>query len=62
MSPGFWRHFHLAATFAWIALIPPSLIWWKDSVPWLVFMSAWANVGAHFGSWQAARAEDAGTT
>jgi hypothetical protein len=35
----------------------PSLIWWRESVPWLVIMSVWANVAGHWSSWQASRAE-----
>jgi hypothetical protein len=51
------RHFHLAMTFVWLALIAPSVLWWKDSVPWVVFMSVWANLVTHFGAYMAARAE-----
>ncbi|MFI7448096.1 hypothetical protein ACIBQX_11410 [Nonomuraea sp. NPDC049714] len=57
MSSRFWQHFHLAATITWIALMIPSLLWWKDSIPWLVIMSVWANVAGHWSSWQASRAE-----
>jgi hypothetical protein len=53
-----WRHIHAGLTIAWLILIIPSMLLWKDSVPWLVFMSVWANVAGSFGSWQAARAEE----
>lgn len=56
-GPKFWRRFHAAMTIIWFLLILPSLTIWRDSVPWVVFMSVWANVGTHFGAWQAARAE-----
>ena len=48
---------HKYITILWIVLIIPSLVWWRDSVPWLVFMSVWANVASHWSSWQGARAE-----
>jgi hypothetical protein len=47
---------HLGLTLAWGMLIIPSILWWSQSVPWLVFMSAWANVAASAASWQAAKA------
>lgn len=56
-DPHFWKHFHGVMTIVWIILIVPSMLWWKDALPWIVFMSVWANVGTHFGAWQAARAE-----
>ena len=55
-----WRNFHGIATLVWAALIVPSLLWWRQSVPWLVFMSVWANVGTHFSAYQAARSEVTG--
>lgn len=57
-DPKVWRHVHATLTFLWLLAVIPSLIWWKDSVPWIVFMSVWANVASSIGSWQAARAED----
>jgi hypothetical protein len=45
------------ATFAWILLIVPTLIWWKDSILWIALMSIWANIASHFAAWIAARVE-----
>lgn len=53
------RLFHAIATVVWLLLIIPSLLWWKESLLWVILMSVWANVASHFGAWQAARAEDA---
>lgn len=36
------------ATIVWILLIIPSVLWWKNSIVWIVYMSAWANVAGHF--------------
>lgn len=49
---------HATLTVIWFILIIPSVIWWNDSVPWLVLMSAWANFASHFSAWQGTRAEE----
>lgn len=53
------RRFHGIATLAWVALLVPSVLWWKESLLWIILMSGWANVASHFSAWQGARAEDA---
>jgi hypothetical protein len=53
------RRFHAVATLIWLALITPTLIWWRNSVPWITLMSIYAIVVSHATAWQAARAEDA---
>lgn len=55
------RRFHAVATLVWLLLIIPSLLWWKDSILWVIVLSVWANFASHFGAWQGARAEDAAT-
>lgn len=62
INPHYLKNFHLIATIIWLLLVPPSILWWKDSIPWLVFMSAWANLAAHFSAWQGARSETNGNT
>lgn len=52
------RHFHAVSTVIWLVLLVPSVLWWRNSVPWLVGLSVWANVAGHFSAWQAARAEE----
>lgn len=44
-------------TLAWLALIVPSVLWWSESVPYLVMVSVYANVAGHFAAWQSARTE-----
>lgn len=34
------------ATLVWAMLLIPSLLWWKDSLLWIIVMSWWANVSA----------------
>lgn len=49
---------HKWLTLAWLALIIPSVLWWKDSIPWLVFMSIWANVAGHWDASETANLEE----
>jgi len=44
------------ATLAWAVLVVPSVLWWAQSVRWLVLMSVWANFASHFGNWLTERA------
>lgn len=53
------RRFHAVMTGVWMVLTVPSLLWWKDSILWVILLSVWANTASHFGAWQGARAEDA---
>ncbi|HEX5543629.1 MAG TPA: hypothetical protein VFX60_19100 [Micromonospora sp.] len=58
--PVLWlRRLHAALTILWLLLIVPTLLWWRHSVPWLLFVSIYAIVISHATAWQAARAEDA---
>lgn len=50
------RNFHAAATIGWLLALPLSWLW-QDAVPWVVFMSHWANTVGHWSSWQSARVE-----
>jgi hypothetical protein len=53
------RRFHFVATLVWALLAIPTLIWWRDSVPWIALMSVYAVVVSHWSAWQAAKAEQA---
>lgn len=50
-------HIHLALTVAWAILIIPSMLLWKDSVPYLVAVSVYANLAGHWAAYEAAREE-----
>jgi hypothetical protein len=52
-SPGF----HKGATIGWATIGLAVSITFPNSVPWLVFMSLWANVVGHWSAYQAARSE-----
>lgn len=51
------RRIHGGMTILWFLLIAPSILWWGNSVKWVVLMSVWANLASHFAAWQAARGE-----
>lgn len=51
--------FHLLMMLVWVALIVPTLIWWADSILWVLLISIYANFVGHFGAYQAARSEEA---
>ncbi|MDP9351679.1 MAG: hypothetical protein M3P51_09095 [Chloroflexota bacterium] len=57
MSPLLVCRIHLVLTIVWILLLIPTLLWWRDSVTWIVAMSLWANIASHFAGWSAGRTE-----
>lgn len=57
LEPKFQARFHAGMTVVWLLLIIPSLIWWKDSILFVILISLWANVASHWASYQAAHAE-----
>lgn len=36
--------YNAAQLILWLALVAPSLLWWRNSIAWVVFMSVYANV------------------
>jgi hypothetical protein len=55
----FLRHFHAVMSLIWLIMIPVAVFTTlQSSVPFLVFISLWALVGAHWSAWQATRAEE----
>lgn len=59
LTPRRMRRFHAAMTVAWGLTIPPAILLWRDSVPFLVAISVYANLAGHFAAWQGSRAEEA---
>lgn len=53
------RRLHAGLTLLWVICLVPGVLWWRNSVPFLVAVSIYANIAGHWSSWQAARAEDA---
>lgn len=53
------RRAHAFLTVLWMVLAIPGILWWRESVPFLVGVSIYANIVGHWSSWGAARAEEA---
>jgi hypothetical protein len=49
---------HLWATVVWSLAVIPTLLWWRDSVLWVLIASLWANVVSHASAYEAARAKE----
>ncbi|WP_164119864.1 hypothetical protein [Serratia marcescens] len=59
MTPIFIKKAHLFMSFLWVALAIPSIVWWKDSVLWVIIISIYANIVGHLSGYTAARADEA---
>jgi hypothetical protein len=59
MTADRWCQFHKFMVIVWIVLAVPTVLWWKESILWVAFLSLYANAATHFSAWQAARAERA---
>ena len=59
LTPVFIKRCHLVAAVMWVGLAIPSLIWWKDSVLWIILISIYANIVGHLSGYSAARADQA---
>lgn len=57
-DPKFWRHIHATSALIWVVQVPPALIWWKDSITYVVIMSLWACIMGSVSAWQGTRAEE----
>lgn len=56
-NPKLEKRVHGVLTVIWGLLIIPSVTIWKESIMWVVLMSAWANFSGHFSAYQAAKGE-----
>ena len=55
LSARFFVRYHVSMMAVWVAMLLPTLLWWKESILWVTFMSLYANFVGHFGAWNAAR-------
>lgn len=58
MSGRAWVRVHVALAGVWALLLLPTLLYWRNSVLWVAFMSLYANFVGHLSAAQAARAEE----
>jgi hypothetical protein len=49
---------HATLTITWCSLVVPTLLWWRQSILWVAFMSLYANIVGHWSSWEGARAAE----
>lgn len=52
------RQVHLIGVAVWVVLIIPTMIWWRESILWVAFMSLYAIITSHWGAYEAAKAKD----
>lgn len=45
--------FHLAMIGLWILLVPPVLLWWKESILVVILISIYANIIGHWSAYEA---------
>lgn len=50
--------FNVVALGVIVILGVPTVLWWRDSVTWIVVMSWWALVSAHLAALMGAKAEE----
>jgi hypothetical protein len=50
---------HLILLWVWLVLAVPSVTLWRNSVPYLVWVSVYAIVATHWAGYEGAKAEEA---
>lgn len=53
----FLRRFHLFMMLVWASLAVPGILWWKESILFVIICSLYANFIGEFSAYQAARTE-----
>lgn len=51
------RRFHLTMVFVWLLLSVPGIIYWKESILFVIILSLYANMEGSFAAYMAARSE-----
>ena len=59
-DPTFTGKLHLWLMGLWVLLIAPTMLWWSESVLWVLLISIYANIVGHLSAWQATQAEKNG--
>lgn len=52
------RRFHLLMMFVWLGLAVPGILWWRESILFVIILSIYANIAGEFAAYQGARAEE----
>lgn len=56
-DPKTWVKVHGGLALTWALLTVPALLWWRESVAFVVVASVYANFAGSVASWQAAKAD-----
>jgi hypothetical protein len=57
MKPSTTVRMHKYLTIVWGGLAVPTILFWRESIVWVVFMSLYANFVGHWSAYTAAKAE-----
>jgi hypothetical protein len=52
------KRFHLLMMFVWAALAVPGILWWRESILFVIILSIYANFAGEFAAYQGARSEE----
>lgn len=52
------KRFHLMMMIVWACLAVPGILWWKESILFVIILSLYANFAGEFAAYQGARAEE----
>lgn len=52
-----WERRHMILAVTWVVLAIPALLWWKDSVLFVIILSLYANMEASLAAYNAQRKE-----
>lgn len=55
---GLWRYRHLVLAGVWAVLVVPALLWWKDSIIFVILLSLYANFESSLAAHHALQGED----
>lgn len=53
-----WRYRHLFLAAAWVALVIPAVLWWKESIIFVILLSLYANFEASIAAHHALRTQE----
>lgn len=50
---------HLVEAYVWVLLAIPSVLWWKESIVWVILISLYANYKTAISAYEGSRARKA---
>lgn len=56
-DPSFHVKFNLVMLVVWTLLLVPTMLLWQESIPWIVFMSWYANTVGHWSAFTSSKTE-----